>query len=80
MPSLQRRREKARFQRIQHEIIGKGRWLLWAERLALRVIVRPNPAGAGYLEVEGMSKGDLIYIFLIALFVIVYFGFGKGGG
>lgn len=42
--------------------------------------VIPGQQVLAFQERTEVSRGDILYIILIAIFVIFYFGVGRGGG
>ncbi len=42
--------------------------------------VIPGQRALALKEGKAVSRGDILYILLIAIFVIFYFGAGRGGG
>ncbi len=40
----------------------------------------PGQQVLAFQEGKEVSRGDILYIILIAIFVIFYFGAGRGGG
>lgn len=52
---------------------------MWIKRLTLRVSV--NPVGrCRPKERSAVTGKDVVFLILIAVFIIYFLGFGKGGG